>query len=182
MIIALLVVVILMGTTLLVMVLDDLNMFERPYPSESTPLSLVDGKVVWTGQLDYWMSENETFDYRNLRLAWGIAHSGGYTTNELANYTQLSTGTEATASRLFFDFSIHVTDLLGNGLFQRGDYVTFDFAPEGIPEDAVHSVALADVVSEWNQEFSFAIHNGGFYSWRSDTLPADYPWWVHFYA
>lgn len=183
MIIALLVVVVLMGTALLVMVLDDLNIFERPYPSESTPLSLVDGKVVWTGQLDYWMDENETFDYRNLRLAWEIeGHQGGATMNELVNYTLLSTGTEATVSRSFYDFSVHVTDLQGNGLFERGDYVTFDFAPDGIPEDTVHSVALADVVSEWNREFSFAIHNGGLYSWGSDTFPADYPWWVHFSA
>lgn len=191
MIIALLIVVVLMGTTLFVMVLDDLKILDPPYPSESTPLSLVEGDVIWTGELNYWMYESETFDYRDLRLYWRVAWVGRYITNELANYTQLSVGSLVTVTRpLTVEYSedgiachdlqeIHVTDLLGNGLFERGDYIAFDFAEYGIPEDMVHTVALVCVACEWNQEFSFAVHDGDFYSWESNDLPSDYPWWVY---
>jgi len=179
-ILVLIIVVTLMGSALLVMVVDDLDLFEPPYSSESTALSLNDGDIVWTGQYDHWMGENETFDYRNLRLAWKVEGEGmGATTNEIVNHTLLSSGALATANRSLHYFSIQVTDLLGNGLFERGDFITFDFTEFGIPEDTVHTVALADVACEWNQEFSFAIHDGEFYSWSSDELPADYPWWVH---
>lgn len=176
---ALIVVVISMGTTILVMVLDDLGVFDSPYPSESTALDMIDGAVTWTCQLDFWMYKNQTFDYRNLRLAWFYGTQWGMTTDELANYSQLNGGTSITVTRPFLLLSIHVTDILGNGLFERGDFIVFDYGEEGILKDTVYTVSLADVASEWNQEVSFAVHGSDFYSWNTEILPADYPWWIY---
>ncbi|HUV60546.1 MAG TPA: hypothetical protein VMW71_00055 [Thermoplasmata archaeon] len=190
-IIALIIVVILLSAAIAVMVFDDLGILEPPYPSEDTPLELVDGEIMWTGELDHWMNDSQTFDYRNLRLHWLVGDTGRHTTDELANYTQLSVGSLVTVTRpLIVEYrvdgityhdvqEIHVTDLLGDGLFGQGDSIAFDFAEYGIPEDTIHTVALADIVCEWNRELSFAIHDGDFYSWESDDLPSDYPWWVY---
>ena len=194
-VVVLFVVIILMSTAILYQWLDLGDVFESPYPSETTSLNLVDGDVVWANQgISHFIGY--TMNYSNISLRW-MAHLDVATLNigtyELANETQLavlSTGSEATLTRNmsagitvngdeYFSLQrICVTDLTGNGLFDMGDYITFDFGEHAIPEDTVHTVALACVTDPiWHAEFSFAVHNGEFYTWRSSDLNWHEPWW-----
>jgi hypothetical protein len=66
----------------------------------------------------------------------------------------------------------------GNGIFDSGDYIVFDYGIESISEDNVFVLALACVIyPEWNEEYSFAVNDGRLYAWRSYSLNTHDPWW-----
>ena len=73
---------------------------------------------------------------------------------------------------------LNITDSTGDGFFGVGDDVIFHFTPH--LDDTVYVVALhyrseGGYMGGW--EYSYAIHDGKFYSWRSYTLDNTTPWW-----
>lgn len=86
-------------------------------------------------------------------------------------------------------YSLAFTDLQGNGAFDRGDLVTMETSPRSDASaygDPIYTLALVYLQPlpsgappwPWNiGEFSFAFHNGEFYSWQSHVLNWEQPWW-----
>jgi len=149
--------------------------FGPSYPSEETPITLVDGGVMWT------QSQNITvypgggrvtthlpgltecnLSYIDFRWHWGnlTRGSGGGLLNESA-LEQLSTGSRAVVDcpHIWYFKEINgvwtkvalltrITDVHGDGVFGIGD--TMEFIDEGmigepLPEESVRWVALAYV-------------------------------------
>ena len=149
-------------------------------------------------------SPGYTLNYSNMSLTFQVSlhqepDEGGFLlervyTYHLANESQLallSAGSEATMSRPmnvtgytdggdYFSMSqIHVTDLLGDGLFDVGDYITFDIMELPIPEDTTFTIGLACYTEPvWVFEYSFAVSNGELYTWQTFCLGYDWPWYV----
>jgi hypothetical protein len=195
------------------------DLFESPYPSETTSLSWADGSVVWTeartviieADGGYLFSEGEIdaselyaeFDgwgrnYSNMRVHWEFRNAaiGGSVAND-SMQLELSSGSEATVvgpmGGIFtddgqeVDLNLVITDLLGNGAFDRGDRIVFETDPSvgaSIYEDEVHTIALAYVdpqhqAATYVGEFNFAFHNGEFYSWSGSELNWNSPWYEY---
>jgi len=182
----LVIVIILMSAALLYQWLDIRNMFDSPYPLEETPLSLDGNDVLWEYQGISWFS-GYTLNWTNMSVWWGGFHdeSTGWsyhaTPESFLAYgaESLSQGVEATMAipAGLYDQTLF-TDVTGNGIFDSGDYIVFDYGVETIPENNVFTVALAcHLYPEWNEEFSFAVDDGDFYSWRSYSLNYEDPWW-----
>lgn len=183
---ALVIVIVLMSAAMLYQWLDVGDMFDPPYPSEVTPLSIDGDGVLWEYQGISWFS-GYTLNWTNMSVWWGGFHdedsglSYHCTPESFLAYgaENLSKGVEATMvipaglyEQLLF------TDVTGNGIFDSGDYIVFDYGIESIPEDNVFTVALAcHIYPEWSEEFSFALDDGEFYSWRSYSLNTEDPWW-----
>jgi hypothetical protein len=201
----LIVVLILMTSAFLYQWLDLGSLFKSSpsYRSVTTPLNLVDGDIVWVNPgISHF--PGYTLNYSNMSLTFQVSlhqepDGGGLGiervyTYHLANESQLallSTGSEVTMSRQmnltgytdggdYFSMSqIHVTDLLGDGLFAIGDYITFDIGEEPIPEDTTCTIGLACYTEPvWVFEYSFAVSHGEFCTWRSFYLEYDWPWYV----
>jgi hypothetical protein len=198
----------------LVAIVDIEDLFEPPYPSETTPLGWNGGAVVWTsadtviftGGGGYVVSTGGTnpsdlyaeYDdgwgrnYNNMRFSWGHDSStlGGHLVND-SDQQSLRLGVEATvesfaggtfADGQWINYSLVITDLLGNGAFDQGDQVTFKTSPgigASIYEDQVSTIALVYVGSQTYRvgEFSFGFHDGEFFAWKSNELIWDQPWW-----
>jgi len=188
--------------------------FESPYPSETTPLSWNDGLVVWTAVDTIVFTESgyaiATGDddpsdlyaeyggwgrnYSSMHFGWGSHEMRfGAVAND-SEQQELSAGVEVTIERYAggavvygqeINYSLVVTDLQGNGAFDRGDQITFKVFPYTgavYYEDEIYTIALVYVIDPWSLyvgEFSFAFHDGEFYSWTSSVLTWDQPWWEH---
>ena len=196
----------------LVAILDIGGLFEAPYPSETTPLSWDNGSITWTAADTVIFGENHTLisygdedpsdlyaefggwgrNYSDICLSWGHWH--GATTGPVVNDSEqleLSAGVAATVENYVggtfmdgqeVDYSLVVTDLQGNGAFDRGDQITFKVSSSigaSVYEDEAYTLALAYLGAHFVYvgEFSFAFHDGKFYSWKSDSLNWDQPWW-----
>ena len=188
---ALVVVIILMSAAMLYQWLDVGGMFDPPYPSEVTPLTLADDGIVWTASFDPSKSTNYTF----MRWHWfkETAGSGFGFELPLANLTSqhmLSSGTQVSADVLYAT----ITDILGDGEFNTGDKILFNGDPgsEFPVEGTIYRLALVYIgwTGEWEDEYfignfdnvywgeySCAVESGNFYSWRSNDLSAGFPWW-----
>lgn len=155
--------------------------FESPYPSETTPLSLVNNGIRWDNPIMFQGSSyNKTvFHWRDL---------GGHVAFE-SQQAQLSSGSAATvimtvaqAADLSYWVNLSITDSTGDGAPGYGDYITFTGAPQ--ESDTVYTVALAYLGGVRGgfvgAEYSYAIHDGKFYSWMSDTANTGMPWWYSF--
>lgn len=155
--------------------------FEPPYPSETTPLSLVDNGVKWTGFVRFQGS-----NYSGWVFYWGNASGAldGHVAFEFQQ-VQLSSGSNTTvvtnvgqASDLSYLIYLSITDSTGDGVPGSGDCIIFKGAPQ--ESDTVYTVALAYVgvgAGVGGSEYSYAIHDGKFYSWMSDTARTNPPWW-----
>jgi hypothetical protein len=166
---------------------------EPPYPSDATPLSIVDEGVMWTRDFnDLGSGGLEPSYYSMFRCCWMYEYSSGSTsrTGDLVNeedLAELNMSVSAVVQTPFggrtpwFDapnltiiFSIH--DVTGDGIFGVGDFIVMDDAPR--TEGIVYTWALAWIgVGVTSQEFSYAFQDGVFYSWRSSVLPTEGPWW-----
>jgi hypothetical protein len=205
-VVALLIVALILMTSAFLYQWLDLGSLLRSSPSyrsETTPLNMVDGDIVWVNPgISHF--PGYTLNYSNMSLFFQVSlHQepdggglgiGGVGTHNLANESQLallSTGSEVTMSRPmgltgytdggdYFSMSqIHVTDLLGDGLFDIGDYITFDMEVQPIPEDTTFTIGLACYTEPvWVFEYSFAVSDGEFHTWPSFYLEYDWPWYV----
>jgi len=179
---ALLVVLTVVVAGILVQSLNVGRPFKPPYPSETTPLSLAGDDLKWSPlfdtSFDGWSNYS---DYRFHYVNWGGALAGQ------AGQEQLSSHSEATVlgfvgrtvgSDESYWLNMSVTDSTGDGFFGAGDNVIFMGMPH--QNDTVYVVALhysgGRVMGGW--EYSFAIHDGKFYSWASNTLDWNTPWWA----
>lgn len=213
-IVVLVVALVIISTTALVFALD--RFFEPPYPSEETPLSLVDGGVMWTQSVNITVDEHHisynpqvsgpysgesNMSYLDFRFQWEIVDTpgswgawvGGILVNE-SDLDMLSAGSRAVfvspvggylesvnGSLVEAIVFLRITDVLGDGVFGIGDTIEFmdsGQVGEPLPEDTVYTVALAYLgarVLSW--EYSFAVHNGDFYTWSSGDLNTENPWW-----
>jgi len=168
----------------------ELSHFGRaPYPSQELGLSLVDGNVLFSKEYTtHWFNETSNATepinpYAGADFAFGIVGSG-WGTHAFGDDPQLSANTGAPSSMnlsLFVSPSIsaELTDSTSNGAFDRGDSILFRIEP--LQEDTVFFMAFAffprgDSPSAYT-EMSFAIHDGKLYSWLSDNLPTQDPWW-----
>ena len=182
---ALVIVIVLMSAALLYQWLDVGDMFDSPYPSEVTPLSLDGNGVLWEYQGISWFS-GYTLNWTNMSVWWGgfrdegsswayRAHPETFVAYGAENLSQGLEATMVIPAGLYEQERF--TDVTGNGIFDSGDHIVFDYG-EIIPEDNVFTVALAcHIHPEWSMEFSFAVDDGDFYSWRSYSLNTDDPWW-----
>ncbi len=196
----------------LVAILDIGGLFSPPDPSETTPLSWDDGSVTWTAAETVIFAENHTLtavgdddpsdlyeefggwgrNYSDMCFSWGHSHGtiGGLVVNE-SEQQELSLGFEATVVSIVggiivdnheFDLSLEITDIQGNGAFDRGDRIIFKVPPSAVSSvyaDDVYTLALCYLGERFAYvgEFSFAFHDGEFYSWESEVLSWDQPWW-----
>jgi hypothetical protein len=182
--------------------------FDPPYPSEQTPLSWTGDLVAWTaantvvfyggGEYAIFPDHMDPTDCYEMQDGWGRNYScirfhwedcdGGWS-GLIANDSEqleLSTGVETTAEFPIgrrgdgVAYSLVVTDLQGNGAFDRGDSITFKSSPSADTyEDDVYTIALICLCPQVMKigEFSFAFHDGEFYSWESNELDWIQPWW-----
>lgn len=157
--------------------------FEPPYPSESTPLSLVDGGIRWSNPLCF-----ETATYDMTKFLWRCDTYGLYGP-VASDYQQanLSSGSSVTvvkiigqAADLSYIINLTIYDSTGDGRPGPGDYILFTGLPH--ENDVVYTIALAYVGNgSACAEYSYAIHDGEFYSWSSDTERTYVPWWYRLY-
>jgi hypothetical protein len=131
------------------------NLFESPYPSETTPLSWSGGSIVWTSVDTVvitgtgYVISTESADpldiyaeyggwgrnYSSMRFSWDDYRGTFY--GSVANDSEqqelslgVATTTETYIGSAFPDnqevnYSLVVTDLQGNGAFDQGDQITF---------------------------------------------------------
>ena len=195
--------------------LDIGSLFEPAYPSETTPLSWNGGSVMWTAVDTVIFSgsgysiatgDDDPSDlyaeyggwgrnYSDMQFSW--QRTSGTMSGAVANDSEqqeLSAGVVATiesyvGGTIVYDqeinYSLVITDLQGNGAFDRGDQITFKVSPymDAIYyEDEIYTIALVYGIDPWYLyvgEFSFAFHEGTFYSWESSELNWSQPWWEH---
>lgn len=152
--------------------------FEPPYPSETTPLSLVENGVRWDNPIMF-----QVASYNKTVFHWGDL--GGHVAFE-SQQAQLSSGSAATvimtvaqAADLSYWVNLTIHDSTGDGVPGSGDYIIFTGAPH--ESDMVYTVALAYLGGAGGgyalAEYSYATHHGKFYSWASDTAGTRMPWW-----
>jgi hypothetical protein len=152
--------------------------FEPPYPSETTPLSLVDNGIRWDNPIMFQgASYNKTvFHWRDI---------GGHVAFD-SQQALLSSGSAATvvmivaqAADLSYWVNLTITDSTGDGTPGFGDYIIFTGGPQ--ESDTVYTVALAYLGGVGGgyalSEYSYAIHDDKLYSWASDTARTRMPWW-----
>jgi hypothetical protein len=191
---------------ILVAVIGIENPFSSPYPNESTPLSWTEGLVAWTavdtvifsGGGGYSVSDLDPSDFYEMNDGWGRNYScirfhwedcdhrwGGPVALD-SEQQELSVGIETTVECPIGEsgdgvtYSLVVNDLQGNGAFDKGDSITFKISPSaGTYEDDVYTIALICISPRelYVGEFSFAFHDGIFYSWESNDLDWTQPWW-----
>jgi hypothetical protein len=155
---------------------------QAPYPSENVPIMLVNGDVVFT------MDTNETpgnssFNYTGMKIAFRISQINGFVqiVYPFGNQSQLSTHANATMSQWLFqgtdNVNINITDSTGDGSFDEGDTILFNFEP--LRADTIYTLGLfatAGIGAAMIMERSFAIHDGKLYAWNSHYLNTERPW------
>jgi len=152
--------------------------FEPPYPSETTPLSLVNNGIRWDNPIMF-----QGACYNKSVFRWGALFGPVAFESQQAN---LSSGSSATVitnvgqtADLSYWINLTIYDSTGDGMPGYGDYIIFTGAPQ--QSDTVYTVALAYLGGVGGgfagSEYSYAIHDGKFYSWASDTLNTAPPWW-----
>jgi hypothetical protein len=160
--------------------------FEPPFPSESTPLSLVDDGIYWSNPIMF-----ETATYNKTAFYWrnetiGLGGTPIASDDQQAN---LSSGSSVTivktiaqAPDLSYCVNLTIYDSTGDGKPGSGDYILFTGPPH--KSDIVYTIALAYVGGPLGGfaggEFDYAIHDGKFYSWESDMDNTAPPWWYDF--
>lgn len=166
-----------------------------PYPSEDVGLSLIDSKMVLFTQgpvMRWWnQTSNETLPYTTYcgaKAAIGSEDSG-WGSFPFGDDSNLSaqTGVPSTQYRDWdgsIGLSWELTDVTSNGFFDEGD--TFALTISSLKEDTVFFFGLAfypygTSFRPWCSEMSFAIHSGKLYSWYSDYLPSQTPWWSSYH-
>lgn len=193
-ILILLVIIILMGSTLLYHTLDIGRLFEPPYPSDDTPLTLTSSGVIWTMDRD--ISVDGEFKYANIYFTWGNETSrwAGPLVNDSEQEAlsqgipisiEASYGAQGTTEGVWIQISTIQSELTGDGDFGLGDGVEFAARPTPnslVAEDEVKIVALIYLgnVTVPLGEYSYVVHNGKFYSWKSSNLDWSRPWYDSF--
>lgn len=173
-----LVVLILVFAGILIQSLNVGRLFKPPYTSETTPLSLVNNGVRWDNPIMF-----QGASYNKTVFRWG--QLGGHVAFD-SQQAQLSSGSSATvtmtaaqASDMSYSYNVSITDSTGDGVPGSGDYIIFTGPPQ--ESDTVYTVALAYLGGVHGgfagSEYSYAIHDGKFYSWASDNLHTTPPWW-----
>jgi len=187
---------VLILVVVLVTALDMGNPFAPPYPNEDTPLSLTATGVTYT--MDNTVTYYGSYpNYTSLRFYWGEVGSagtgafGGRVAGDIEQQ-RLNTSSSATVEAFIGGegsdtgmiwYYLVIKDVQGNGAFEDGDSITFRTNASSILaplEDRVYTISLVFLNDGWAcslGEFSCAIHDGKFYSWRSDTLNWSQPWW-----
>ncbi|MBE0526525.1 MAG: hypothetical protein IH631_06250 [Candidatus Thorarchaeota archaeon] len=167
---------------------------DPPYPSEVTPLSLVDDGVMRMKEFNLTIGESG-LNYSEFRCGWGYRTAGASVLSSLIagqlvsdeNQADLNKNVSSTVQTYFgtttpwYDapnmtlrFSIH--DVTGDGAFGTQDFIVIDDAPR--TEGIVYSWALAYVYGvSLAVEYSYAFQDGVFYSWRSNEFPTEGVWW-----
>lgn len=168
-VLALAVALIIVAAAAVLSAVDLGGLFEDPYPSEDTPLTLSVDSVIWTGQYNisfdlagggYSVSdvlplEGIGANYSLMRFLWGDGSGwlGGAVASE-SDQLLLSAGSRATVESEVSVFnpglageivySLVITDVLGDGAFGYGDQIAFKESPATtwIAEDTVGTVAL----------------------------------------
>jgi hypothetical protein len=180
-VLALAVILVLTGVMLLMSHFD-----QAPYPSEKTGFSFVDGKVLYTQEFTFSAGFNNTTSpcvYTGMKIHFqtGTVMSG-LNWYYFGDQSQLSTHARATMNQSLaegYNASMEITDLTGDGGFNKGDTILFTLAP--LLEDTVYTMGLAFTAEGQTVaviEQSFAIHDGEFYTWNSHYLNTGWPpWW-----
>jgi len=185
---AIVVALVVTSAALLVMAIQSSGIFEPPYPSEPSPLSLVTNGVRWTQPYTDILPEGGGLTYINFSLAWAVNREGGRVSTawhliDESDQAALNAGVPATVrasswSIRIWDVWLNVTvhDLSGDGSLGIGDSFTFELSP--LLENRVFTMAWA-----WTgehlmyTEYSFAIHDGKLYAWTSHDFSTEGPWW-----
>lgn len=164
--------------------LQSLHFGRAPYPSEKVPISLVDGKPLFTMDFTQ-LVEDSSFNYTGMKIAFG-AHLGGsgwiWTTNYFGDQSLMSTHAMTTMHEplmksSFLSASIDITDSTGDGAFDLNDTILFEIVP--LSEDTVYTMGLffvCDLGETMTMELSFAVHDGKLYAWNSHYLNTEEPW------
>jgi len=164
---------------------------DSPYPSEVTPLSLVEDGIMWMRDINIVVGTHG-MNYSEFRCGWGywMNNSVDFASGDLVSddgQSELSKGVNATTDTYFgtvtpwydapnmtISFCIH--DVTGDGAFGSGDFIVRIDAPR--TEGIVYRWALAYVYDvTMAVEYSYAFQDGVFYSWLSSELPTQGPWW-----
>ena len=177
------VVLVLIFAGILIQSLNIGRLFKPPYTSETTPLSLTGNDLKWS-PLDITLYSNLSWgNYNSYRFHYGIGGSGWGGTlvnqteqNQLSSHSRATIVTPVGESVGSYWLNLSIMDSTGDGFFGVGDQVIF----EGMPHlnDTVYVVALHIIGGGGASEYSFAIHDGKFYSWASNTLNSIAPWWA----
>jgi hypothetical protein len=184
-----------------------LKLPKAPYKSEATPLSLKGNAVIWTESCTVRLFGAGGREVSFLPVAnpggWGLNWSTmkfqitigdlrttGGTVVSQSDTQKVGSGAPTTVRENVSGevvngtpdwFYLLVTDGTGNGTFDYGDSIVFVFpASSPIEHDSVYTLALASVqpgYAVW-WEYSFAVHDGRFYSWSSSNFNTQEPWWA----
>ncbi|MEM0342906.1 MAG: hypothetical protein QXU73_01460 [Thermoplasmata archaeon] len=154
---------------------------EQPYPSETTPLSLVNNGIRWDHPI--WSFQKASYNKTKFFWRTGTEGWGGPLASDL-DQAILSSGSSVTVVREIgsrpTQYSVNLTiyESSGDGMLDAGDYVIFSGPP--LQNDVTQTIALAFVGGPdegwviW--EVSYAIHDGKFYSWSSHTVGTEEFW------
>lgn len=160
--------------------------FEPAYPSEETPLSLVDDGIRWDSPLMF-----AAASYNMTKFYWKCVDNqalGGTLVNdsgqaELSSRSPVTiTVSPAWAADMSYRVDITIHDSAGDGVPGSGDYIIFTGPPQ--QSDTVYTIALAFVGGRTGgfagAEYDYSIHGGEFYSWESDMDMTAVPWWYYY--
>jgi hypothetical protein len=193
-VVALSVALMLVSIALLFQLVDFGSLLDPPYPNEETPLALVESDTVsWSIPYDeyYYDHPFQGFcNYSNIAFYWRY-DTGGHASGLfgfLANETQqeiLSSGYPT--SLLMYDpelSGIEVVEFVGDGVFGPGDSIVFNSSSLVYPNEydceLVFTIGLMHLGIpniQGSGEYSYAIHDGKFYSWMSHELDWTLPWY-----
>ena len=140
-----------------------------PYPSEKTSLSFIGNGIRWDNG-----GEISTNNHSAVHVAISTEEgSAGATWNfSLRNFTNVATYVDYDLGSQGFgnlSLSLNLIDFHGNGLFDRGDYLTLTLPPmQSFSSDTVYIVRIGYVASfssYYSHELYFAFHDEVFYTW-----------------
>jgi hypothetical protein len=146
------------------------------YPSEDTPLTLVENGIMWTADHgnDSLLCSNYT--WLTIRISDGVRPIDGvYNVLWYLGDTPLSLGLTnycvvSNQTLCGLTLSLNITDVAGNGLFERGDYFLITVLNgASFAEQVTYKVSILFNNPIWfyHRDISFAIDGGTFYSWDS---------------
>lgn len=140
------------------------------YPSEDTPLTLAENGIMWTAE-----HGNNSLLHSNYTWLAIFIYDGVDSVHWNLGDTPQSVGLHnycAVSNQTLGDFtvSLNLTDVAGNGLFERGDYfvlAVLNGASFAELTTYVVSIVFNNAVWYYHMDISFAIDGGTLYSWNS---------------
>ncbi len=146
---------------------------KAPYPNDKLPMELDHDSVLYTQPVTFMIQNGSgVTPYSWMKMLFRAASDGSSITMPTQDFQN-----QVIMNSSWTVVTMSITDKNGDGGFDEGDTLLFEFAPMG--SDMIFTVGLVWPDHDGGgatTEFSFVVHHGKLYSWYSDYLGDDWYW------